>query len=645
MNIEGFISFYSDDVPIQQKENNIIAWNSGYIKLVDDKSIASFKILIGVENEKEVKLLGSTLPKSLTSFFEFGEYLRRASGEIDVGIWFDGAKNQLYIARQLFGMCPMYYIHVPNQFTAFSTSLAGLVKMRPLKSHISVDNNRVVNYTTFRVDQSTDYSEDTFYTHIKSVLPGQILSLTPEKKTYSSFATFSISEWAGLRSLPEYAEAFRDLLIASVRKNTDDSSQLIGSHLSGGLDSSSVSSIVKLLYPERPLHTFYYSTRSYTTDDNEYARSVAKNIGSIHHELDQPTNDLAIIQQKTDIIGRPIGSLMSPSSEAAVMQIAKSLKCNVLLNGNDGDSIVGSGLELPELLFKNKDYVTLKTLLRQRVNFFSMANQYANWDLLSFEEKVSIVEQNFIYNRLTSQFGRVGLLDSYKAFKDLSEHFKLNPGYFVKRALQGFNAKLKKQSIQPVTLMRDDFSKLHASQTLFENQLSAILKGNLSSDYQQWFRDVFNHHSIAQNEEKFALANFHGFKNGSPFYDKRLFELCISIPAITKFGNGQGRVHFREAMKGILPEHVRVRHQKATVGSFGKQVTLRLYEQSRELLMDTSEVWKIIDKDKFVKSIEFLQTDGLDDRMYSRTLFQITRTVSLAVWFEWMKSNDIHIKF
>ena len=112
----------------------------------------------------------------------------------------------------------------------------------------------------------------------------------------------------------------------------------------------------------------------------------------------------------------------------------------------------------------------------------------------------------------------------------------------------------------------------------------------------------------------------------------------MSVPALVKYGDGQGRVHFRDAMKGILPEHVRIRHQKATVGTFGRKVTLRLYDQSKELLMDSTEIWAYVDKNKFLHTLRFLQKDGLPNDQYNRSIFHITKTISLAVWLDWLKS-------
>jgi asparagine synthase (glutamine-hydrolysing) len=643
--IRGFIDFYNNYSHVHEHndKDGLIVWSNGFVKLSTTDGEIPFNTAIGVKINTEVKLLGTNVPSSLTSSFEFIDHLRKFDALIDVGIWFDHAKNTLFVARNVFGMCPLYYVHIPNKFIAFSTNLVALVQMPLLRDYLRLDYYRILNFSTFRRDPSKDYTEDTFYEGIKAALPGQILSLTTDTKSHSPFIKFDISEWTALKSLSEYGEAFRGLLTDSVANNIKDPSGLLGSHLSGGLDSSSVSSIVKILNPERPLHTFYYSTRGYTNNDNAFARCVAKKIGSIHHEVIQSTDDLNIIQSNTKVYGRPMASIVSPTSEATVNRLASQLKCNLLLNGSDGDSIVGSGFEFMELLYRNKEWITLKKMLSDRVKYFSLSQNYPGWEHLSLDQKTSIVEQNFIYKRLTSEIRRSGLLHSAKSLNEVSKHFDLSLAYFLKRGVTAITAKLKKTSIQPLTALRDDFQEMASKRLSAKQGLSSMMRGELPTEYHQWFEDIFNQHSVSLNEERFALAQSYGFKNASPFYDKRLFELCISIPAIAKFGDGRGRVHFREAMKGILPENVRLRHEKVSLGHFGREVTLRLYHQSEELLMDSADIWKCIDKTKFLKTLKFLKTDGLEVSMYNRSLFHITKTVSLAVWFEWLRSEGIPI--
>ena len=47
-----------------------------------------------------------------------------------------------------------------------------------------------------------------------------------------------------------------------------------------------------------------------------------------------------------------------------------------------------------------------------------------------------------------------------------------------------------------------------------------------------------------------------------PFYDHRVVELCVWQPVLAKVAGGQPRALLREAMRGVLPESVRLRRDK-----------------------------------------------------------------------------------
>jgi asparagine synthase (glutamine-hydrolysing) len=66
-----------------------------------------------------------------------------------------------------------------------------------------------------------------------------------------------------------------------------------------------------------------------------------------------------------------------------------------------------------------------------------------------------------------------------------------------------------------------------------------------------------------------------------PFFDRRLVEFCLAVPAEQKLRHGWPRALLRNAMAGILPEQVRCRLSKSHLGS---NFTLGLLEHERETL-------------------------------------------------------------
>lgn len=641
MYIEGFVSFNPKIRICIPEIKSTIQWPNGYILLQKLDYFFPTKFIIGSKKsgqQEDSRLSGISNPDSLFSLSDFEACLSKHSEEIGLGIWYDDDTNVLHLARDIFGMFPLYYIHLPNQFTAFSTNLVKLLMMPLVKQHLSINHQRLTSYLTFRGEQGKDYSADTFYQNVKTVLPGHILSLYPAEIRSKPFFFFQPPQSSNHHSAVDYKFLFRDMLTASVKKNTLQDGLLLGSHLSGGLDSSSVSALTRLIHPDRTLHTFYYSTQKDPAYDQSFAISVARQIGSVHHYVTQETNDFDIVQLHTSLHGYPQPGLISPASQDSLMKCASEAGCKVLLNGSDGDSIVGSGMELPEHTFYEKNWLLLKELLAKRVPFFTLANRYKNWDSLSKEEKSAIVEHNFFYNRLTAVLRKDGVKHAFNTYQELSPHFDLSLPYFLRRGAAALFKKIKGQSIQPVTILKDDFLRDTRFIASPSRGLSASLMETLPDTSRQWLQDVYTMTSISLNESRHILANHYGFQNRSPFYDKQLFELCMSIPPIAKFGNGLGRMHFREAMEGILPEHVRLRHQKTQVGSYGVDVTLRLYDQAKDFFEESTQIWDYVDKKLFNSSVKFLKIKGLPTDQYNRSMFHVTRAISLASWLDWQKN-------
>lgn len=643
MLIEGFIQFGRAQWSQNSGNSASIKWNSGIIEypIVSKKKSFPETNVIGFEgyHQNDVKVWGSNTP-SLASFSDFKAFIQSSENRLGIGVWYQEAENTLHLARSLFGTYPLYYLFLRGQFCLFSTDLHSILKSARVETKVSLNKARLRSFLTFGNDHFKDYDRETFYNEIKCVLPGHMLSITPEGCTSSPYSKFQLPQVNN--SLPEYAARFKTLLEEAVHRYIPSDGSPIGSHLSGGLDSSSISTFSRKLAPKSTLHTFYYDTQGIGSDDFEFAREIARNIGSVHHDIALSEDQLTAVVSHTRVLGYPQPAFVPPVFYDGVFKLAKEFQCQTVLNGSGGDSIVGSGFEYPALLYRQKNWPLLKEVLSRRTQFFSKADEFKNWDGLTADQKNAIVQQNFLYSRLSSAVRTMSISQLLALYGQLSKHFDLAPGYFARRAFMGFVKRLQGYNLPPLTLLRQD-----ALETTGEapsepsNMLSTSLRGDLPKELQQSFEDIYNHHTISQNENRFILGRHYGFHSRSPFLDKPLFELCMSVPEITKFGDGIGRMHFREAMKGILPDNVRLRAQKAHVGRQGKSVTLLLFQQAREMLYDGKDIWNFIDRDQFDKTVKFLQTDHLPMGNYNRSLFHITRTVSVAAWFEWLKSEKI----
>ena len=88
----------------------------------------------------------------------------------------------------------------------------------------------------------------------------------------------------------------------------------------------------------------------------------------------------------------------------------------------------------------------------------------------------------------------------------------------------------------------------------------------------------------------------HGVESRAPFMDWRLVCLSFSLPSESKIGSGYTKRILREAMKGILPDRIRIRKEKigfssplATWYRYGLKDLVIDTLNSQEFL--TSEIW------------------------------------------------------
>jgi len=166
--------------------------------------------------------------------------------------------NTLYIARDRIGVKPVFYAENEN-FFGMASEAKSLVDLFG-----DIKQLQPASYMTYSLE---DYkSSFHIYTSIS------------EKLDYKNF------------SYEKCLEKVHDLLIKSVQKRLC-SDREIGCLLSGGLDSSLISSILskELKKIGKVLHTFSIGFPDST--DIVYARQVAKYIGSEHHEYIIQYND------------------------------------------------------------------------------------------------------------------------------------------------------------------------------------------------------------------------------------------------------------------------------------------------------------------------------------------------------------------
>jgi len=172
-------------------------------------------------------------------YLEYGyKFIKRLNGQFAFAI-FDKKKKSLLLARDHFGICPLFYTHTDG-LLIFGSEIKAILKHPEVRKQVNLEG----------LDQILTFpgmvSPVTMFTGIKSIPPGHFVSMNQDILSVNEYWDL---EYQDINSAGEqhtesyYIEKLDELLQESVRYRLS-SEVPIGYYLSGGLDSSLVGSLM-----------------------------------------------------------------------------------------------------------------------------------------------------------------------------------------------------------------------------------------------------------------------------------------------------------------------------------------------------------------------------------------------------------------
>jgi asparagine synthase (glutamine-hydrolysing) len=217
---------------------------------------------------------------------EMGEHLLdRINGQFAFAL-FDKSRRRLLLARDHFGVAPLFYTVVARTFIFASEIKALLV-------HPEVE--RRVDLTG--LDQVLSLpglvSPRTMFGGISSLPPGHRLIVDErgvDARPYWDLVYPPDGEPAEACSEESFREEVEHCLLRAVRRRLQGEVP-VGAYLSGGLDSSLVTAMMGAS-GVRPVPTFSITFPDHMFDEHEYQRLVADYLGCRHHQIELPTETI-----------------------------------------------------------------------------------------------------------------------------------------------------------------------------------------------------------------------------------------------------------------------------------------------------------------------------------------------------------------
>jgi asparagine synthase (glutamine-hydrolysing) len=451
-------------------------------------------------------------------------------GDFAFAIWDAGQRN-VYCARDHSGVKPLYYRHEPARRFAWASSLSVLAMLDGRRA--PVNDRRVVD---FLAGEHLDPGH-TCYAGILRLPAAHWLVAGAAGLEYGRYWSPERLPTLRLASDAEYGEAFREVFTASVRCRMEGASA-VASMLSGGLDSSSIVAVGRELARERgtaPLVT--YSTvfpDAPTFDESRFIQQVVDGGGcSAHlipfdHADHHPLGVLAAIQR---FHGEPV---FAPNASQPWQLMARlpSGAPRVVLDGHGGDETVSHGL-----------------------GYFRELARAHRWVRLAGELRAG--SDDGLYQAAL-------LLGRYVGFG-------LEPQVAQSAVLRGVRRLWRGARRRVVRRGRDPASGHHGLGVLAPAQrrpfserlrMARADRPALITEHDDHAASILDDARSESLEVLGAMGRGREVAMRFPFMDRRLVDLCLSLPAEQKRRNGWGRLVMRHAMAGLLPEGVRWRRDK-----------------------------------------------------------------------------------
>ena len=246
-------------------------------------------------------------------------------------ILYDKNNKKFYIARDPYGVRPLYYM-LEHNIMAFASELKVLYKFPSNKKNIY------------------------------NFLPGNFMILDNESKTpfiyynYKKYTAFPCNNiiYPDIFIEDLYRKIYNNICSAVKKRVVGTTERPIACLLSGGLDSSLIAALVNRYYNQsnannpyntKKLHTFSIGLKD--SQDLKYAKIVANHINSIHHEIVVTENEFfkaipevikAIESYDTTTVRASVGNYL------VAKHIKNNTDCKVIFNGDGADELMGGYL-------------------------------------------------------------------------------------------------------------------------------------------------------------------------------------------------------------------------------------------------------------------------------------------------------------
>lgn len=524
--------------------------------------------------------------EALTRLFEnhgMEDVLARCNGDFAFALY-DKRNKSLYLARDRFGLKPLYYTFSDGYF-AFASEPQALLTAPWLNKRV----NR--KYTAlFAVSHYRYFDNNPRESPYEGIF--QLPAASYIKYDGNSIAEnvyWRLSEQGDyIRKEEALAEEYRNLLFDSVKIRLNRSKRPAFS-LSGGMDSSSVlASAVHVSGFQQTAFSSVYEDKTF--DEAEDIKTILSSLVERWHPVPVEKPDIfGLVEKMVAVHGEPVATA-TWLSHFLLCQEAASLGFTELFGGLGGDELNAGEYEYFPFHFADLKYNGLQSDL---VNEIEMWAKYHDHPIYPKNQKT--VDNNFA------------------SLIDFSEPGRCRPD---RKRINRY-----KDALNP------DYFNISEFEPVMEHPFSSYLKNRT---YQDLTRETMPCCLRAEDRQGSAF----GIRNILPFLDHRLVEFMYRIPGSLKIRNGVTKQLLRRAMRGFMPDSTVNRVRKT-----GWNVPAHIWfaQDSRDQLLDMVKSLKFRQRGIYrAKEVERIIEEHFDivksGRAVENHMMFIWQMINLELW-------------
>lgn len=524
---------------------------------------------LGIEPDRAAILPDAAIAMAAVERWE-DKAIERLYGDFALALW-DRDRARLLLARDFAGQKPLHY-HRGNGFFAFASMAKGLHALPEVPP--APDTRTIALFVALMPESGSD----TFFAGIEKVLPGHVVTVTREGVQSERRWRPEIRD-LGLKGTDEYAEALREHFDRAVAERLRGAKGGVASHLSAGLDSSTVTATAaRLLAPSggrvaaftsvpRPGFSDKMSSEV-ILDEGPHAARVAALYPNIDHVLvPYSGSPFASLDRYFFLHERPILNLCNAVWANQINDLARDRGLGILLTGQRGNMSI------------TYDGMPFLTQLASSGRFLRLARE--SLALVRNGTRVGTVAAQTIGPFLPAVLWRaIGRMRGRG--RKLTDYTAINP------------TTAESIRLREIASERGLDINYRPRRDAHETRLWAISRNDPG------------------NYNKGNLAGW-GIDTRDPTADRRLIEFCLSVPLEQYLRDGRRRALARTAFADRLPPVVAEEKRKGYQAvTWHEEMTAARGDLRDELgrIAASAPACSTLDADKMERLVEEWPSDG-----------------------------------